>query len=110
MISSEALAATVRRHRGAVGRAGFARGDKGAPPYALAGLSRELWATAAALLGAPCVGVGMGDDELNLMLSMPSRPEWDGTVGAVERRVRWQAAQWVYPGATRPVRRWRPRR
>ena len=62
------------------------------------GLSCELWATAAALLGAPCVGAGVGDDELNLMLSMPSRPEWDGTVGAVERRVRRQAAPVGVPG------------
>jgi hypothetical protein len=65
--------------------------DKGAPPYALAGCPVSC-GRPRPLLGAPCVGAGVGDDELNLMLSMPSRPEWDGTVGAVERRVRRQAA------------------
>ena len=55
--------------------------DEGEPPYALAELRRELWATAAALLGAACIGAGVGDDELNLMLRRRLVPSGTALMG-----------------------------
>jgi hypothetical protein len=58
----------------AAGRLAAAMADDDVPPYALAGLSRELRATVAALLGAPSVSAGVSDADWERILAMPDEP------------------------------------
>jgi hypothetical protein len=87
MTPSEALAALVDEIgklsaeqavlAATAGRLASAMADEDVPPYALAGLSRELRAAVATLLGAPPVSAGMRHASWERILSPPDAP-WDG--------------------------------
>jgi hypothetical protein len=81
---SEALAAMLEdlgqlsveqaMHAATAGQLAAAITDDDVPPYALAGLARELRARPAALLDAPSVSAGVTEDAWEQILATPDEP------------------------------------